>query len=90
MKFYMVLELRWDSRGCQGSRDGEGVLGLLPASSYLCCLQWRSLDEQQILAPIQRKICVLGEAHLCQLHSRSVSAIKKPIFHAILETFCLK
>lgn len=83
MKFYMVLGMGWSSSGCWGGRDWESVLGLLRASSYLCCLQPRSLDEQQILAPAQRKICVLGEAHLCQLHSRSVSAIKKTVFHAI-------
>lgn len=58
---------------------------MVRVSSYLCCLQWRSLDEQQILAPTQRRICVLEGAHLCQLHSQFVLAIKKTIFHAILE-----
>lgn len=69
---------------------GAGAGGMVPVSSYLCCLQWRSLDEEQILAPTQRKICVLEEAHLCQLHSQSVSAIKKTVFHDGLEILCLK
>lgn len=67
-----------------------GVEGMVLFSSYLCCLQWRSLNEQQILAPTQRKICVLEEGHLCQLHSQSVSAIKKTVFRAVLGILCLK
>lgn len=63
--------------------------GLALVNSYLCCLQWRSLDEQQILAPTRKKICVLEEAHLCQLHSQSVSAIKKTAFHGMLCCCCL-